>query len=84
VPAGERGTLCLEEVMIPVDRLEVLAPDDDGWAALRRMSERAVNQLPILEDGRLLGALTRERLLALVQAQLALGTQPAGPARRAD
>ncbi len=84
VPTGERGTLCLEDVMIPVDRLEVLAPDDDGWAALRRMSERAVNQLPILEDGRLLGALTRERLLALVQAQLALGTQPAGPARRAD
>jgi Zn-dependent protease len=84
VPAGERGTLCLEDIMIPVDRLEVLAPDDDGWAALRRMTERAVNQLPVLEGGRLLGALTRERLLALVQAQLALGMQPAGPARHAD
>ena len=43
--------------------------------ALRRMAERNVNQLPVVADGRLLGAVTRERLIALVQAQLALGAR---------
>ena len=38
----------------------------------RRMADRNVNQLPVVEDGRLVGALTRARLLTLVQAGMAL------------
>ena len=38
------------------------------------MMERNVNQLPVVEEGVLLGSITRERLLALVQAELALGS----------
>jgi predicted transcriptional regulator len=42
------------------------------------MAERNVNQLPVVQDGTLLGGLTRERLLALVQAGLALGRERRG------
>jgi hypothetical protein len=35
-----------------------------------------VNQLPVLERGRLIGVLTRERLLTLIQAGVALGPGP--------
>lgn len=72
VPSDAREGKRLEEIMIPVGRLEVLAPGDTGWTAFRRMAERNVNQLPVLEGGRLVGTLTRERLVALVQSQLAL------------
>jgi Zn-dependent protease len=75
VPADERGQRRVGDVAVPLERLEVLAPDDDGWVALRRMAERRVNQLPVLDDGRLLGAVTRERLIALVQAQLTFGAK---------
>ena len=36
-----------------------------------------MNQLPVVERGRLLGAVTREQLLSLVQAQIVLGVEPA-------
>ena len=73
VGADERSQRSIEEIMRPLASLDTLAPDDSGWLALRRMMERNVNQLPVVEQGVLLGSLTRERLLALVQAQLALG-----------
>lgn len=72
VPAEERAQRRLGEVMLDVERLALLAPDENGWTALRRMAERSVNQLPVVEGRRLLGAVTRERLLTVVQARLAL------------
>ena len=75
VPAAERAARRVRDVAIPAEQLAVLAPDDDGWVALRRMAERNVNQLPVVDEGRLLGAVTRERLIALVQAQLTFGAR---------
>jgi Zn-dependent protease len=73
VPAERRPYQTAAHAMVPLAKLETVSPDDDGWTALRRMAERNVNQLPVVDGRRLVGALTRERLLALVQAQLALG-----------
>jgi Zn-dependent protease len=84
VPADERDLRRVEEIMLDVDRLALLSPDDDGWTALRRMAERNVNQLPVVQRGRLLGAVTRERLLAVVQARLALTDAQAGSGRSAS
>ena len=78
VPAADRAHVRVEQVMVPVSRLLVLHPDETAWAAMRRMAERGVNQLPVVADGRLLGAVTRERLLKLVQGSLAL--EPAAEA----
>jgi len=77
VPANERAQRRVEEVMLGVDRLVLILPDENGWTALRRMAERNVNQLPVVEGGHLLGAVTRERLLAVVQTRLALADERA-------
>ncbi len=77
VPAAQRPLKRAEEIMVPMDQLAVLEPEDSGWVALRRMTERNVNQLPVVERGRVLGAVTREQLLALVQAQHVLGVDSA-------
>jgi Zn-dependent protease len=77
VPANERAQRRVEEVMLGVDRLVLILPDENGWTALRRMAERNVNQLPVVEGGHLLGAVTRERLLAIVQTRLALSDERA-------
>jgi CBS domain-containing protein len=66
----------VDQVMVPVERLSVLHPNQTAWAAMRQMAERGVNQLPVVADGRLLGAVTRERLLQLVQGGLALESAP--------
>ncbi|MEN8181662.1 MAG: site-2 protease family protein [Myxococcota bacterium] len=75
VPADERAQRRLEEIMLDADRLALLLPEEDGWTALRRMAERRVNQLPVVRGGQLLGAVTRERLLAVVQTRLALADE---------
>jgi CBS domain-containing protein len=72
VPSAERPTTRAMEVMVPSGSLAVLHPEESAWVAMKRMAERGVNQLPVVVDGRLLGAVTRERLLTVVQAGLTL------------
>jgi Zn-dependent protease len=79
VAPHDRDVTRIHDVMMPAEQLAVVEADDNGWLAFQRMAERNVNQLPVVEDGRLRGAVTREQLLTLVQATLALGaprTQP--------
>ncbi len=71
-PPERRGLTSIEQVMRPVQTLATVSPDETTWEAFRRMAERNVNQLPVLEGGRLVGSVTRERLLHLVQAGVAL------------
>lgn len=76
IPASDRQQRSIEDVMVPVDRIVSLHPDETAWKALNRMAENGVNQLPVVErsgaGGRLLGAVTRERLLDLVRAGVLL------------
>jgi CBS domain-containing protein len=78
IPADARPHTRIEEVMIPTSQLATIGPKETGWTAFQRMAERNVNQLPVVQDGTLLGGLTRERLLALVQAGLALAGERRG------
>jgi len=78
IPVDERAETRIEEVMIPTARLATIGPKESGWIAFQRMAEQNVNQLPVVQEGILLGDLTRERLLALVQAGLALGGEGSG------
>jgi Zn-dependent protease/CBS domain-containing protein len=73
IPADARAYTRIDEVMIPTAQLATIGPKETGWTAFQRMAERKVNQLPVVQDGTLLGGLTRERLIALVQAGMALG-----------
>ncbi len=73
-PTRERRAVeRVENVMVPLEQLVTVAPEDTGWVALRRMLDRNVNQLPVIERDRLLGVVTRQRLLSLVQSALVLG-----------
>jgi Zn-dependent protease len=75
VPVERREVTQVREVMLPSERLTVLSPYETGWNALEKMTEQRVNQLPVVDRGRLVGVVTRERLLTLVQAGLALGIE---------
>ncbi|MGE5153634.1 MAG: site-2 protease family protein [Bdellovibrio bacteriovorus] len=58
--------LRVADVMIPLDRLHILRPGDSAVAALRLLAEQGVNQLPVVDKGRLLGLVTREDILRWV------------------
>ncbi len=71
-PERREGT-SVESVMLPVERATSVSLGDSALVGMQRLAASNVNQLPVLENGRLVGALTRERLLGLLQAGLMLG-----------
>jgi Zn-dependent protease len=59
--AWERMTAA--DIMTPLERLACVAPEADAGDALEELARRGVNQLPVLEGGRLVGLLRREDVL---------------------
>jgi Zn-dependent protease len=73
VPREAWGQTAVEDVMKPVDALRVIRPEDDLLVALRSMEETNVAQLPVISDGRLVGAIGREQILRYLGARAELG-----------
>lgn len=63
----------VEQVMRPLERLRVLAPEAAASEALEVMGREDVNQLPVVRDGRLEGVVSRGHILQLLQSRAELG-----------
>ncbi len=63
VPRGEWDVTPVRAIMTPADALAVVAPTEPAANALALLSERQVNQLPVVERGELRGLLRREDVL---------------------
>ncbi len=72
IPEG-RGTLSVKEVMTPRDRLQTVTPDDDAIKVLERLTSLDIHQIPVIMDNRIIGIVTRNALLHLLQVRLELG-----------
>jgi len=83
VPPEARATTAVADVMVPAARAHSVAVTDSALEGLRRLAEGRVNQLPALDSGRLVGVLTRERLLVLLEAELRLRKAGASAQRKA-
>jgi hypothetical protein len=73
VAPGRRGEVTAEQVMTPVNSVYQVTPEDDVLAVLQKMDEYDVNQVPVVEDGRLLGLITRDSLLREIRLRAELG-----------
>jgi Zn-dependent protease/CBS domain-containing protein len=58
-----RESLTAGQIMKPVSTDMAAGPDDDVWNLVQRMGEEELQQVPVVENGRLLGLLTREGLM---------------------
>lgn len=56
------------DVMIPLDKIEWVKPDDDLASIASILTERNIVQLPVMENGNLIGMIGRNNLLAFVNA----------------
>jgi len=73
VPRERWKTTLVEEIMIPTDKLLVADVRDLAATVLERMAEADVNQMPVLDGGRLVGLISREHLLRFIQMRSELG-----------
>lgn len=62
-----------EDVMVPLDQVLSISPDEDAWSLLRIMDENDVNQVPVMENDQLVGMITRDRLLHYIRTRSELG-----------
>ncbi|MEX2199597.1 MAG: site-2 protease family protein [Burkholderiales bacterium] len=66
------------EIMTPVERLACVGPGADAGEALAELARRNVNQLPVLEDGKLVGLLRREDVIKWLVLHEAAAADAAG------
>ena len=62
----------VEEAMIPLGELKTVDPSDELTIVFERMIAEDVNQFPVMEKGKLLGMVARNRVLAFLRTQAEL------------
>ncbi|MEX1023085.1 MAG: site-2 protease family protein [Dehalococcoidia bacterium] len=73
VPRDDWATTSARNAMIPANEIATVTPSTPATEAVRTMAERDVHQLPVIEDGRLVGLLTRGDVLNQIQTRLQFG-----------
>jgi CBS domain-containing protein len=68
-------TIQVREVMTPLDKLAPVSPTQDALSVLEQMTERNLNQLPVVSEGRVIGLISRHDLVRLLRTHAELGTR---------
>ncbi len=67
VPVEELEQATARDIMLPLSSSRYVTPQQDLWEALELMDAEGVNQLPVVEDGHVVGILTREHLVTFLK-----------------
>ncbi len=73
VPREEWGKTPVGFAMVSIDKLHVVTPQQSLRDVLPLMSGQDINQLPVVEDGRLVGVLSRDAIIRALQVRQGLG-----------
>jgi len=61
------------DIMTPVSKLKWVSPDDPAINLLERMDEHDINQLPVVENGRVIGMIARDNVIRFLRTKAELG-----------
>lgn len=78
IPRDEWALTLVGLAMTPVEKLHVVSPQQSLNDVLPLMVTRDVNQLPVVEEGRLVGVLNREDIVRFVEIRRGLGLEGEG------
>jgi Zn-dependent protease/predicted transcriptional regulator len=73
VPRDQWNTETVKEAMTPFDKLKWVRPDEELSSVLRILTQDDINQVPVVQDGKIIGMVTRENLLNFVHVRSRLG-----------
>lgn len=72
VERGRWPYTTIDAVMRPLDQLHTISPNTLVSEALEKMGREDVNQLPVVQDGRLAGIISRGHILQMLQTRAEL------------
>lgn len=78
IERDEWANTTIGDIMIPLSEVKSVESSDSLLVAFERMNEHSLNQLPVVDDGRVAGILTRNDIFRLVARFLELTDQPGG------
>jgi len=73
VPRADWAETTAGQVMVPWERTIRVQPETTLLAALKAMDDANVNQVPVVEGDRIIGVLSRERVLHYIRTRTELG-----------
>ena len=65
VPEPERDIVTVGQVM--ARKLYVIAPEEEASMAMKMMNEMGIQRLPVMDNGRLVGIVSREDLVRAIE-----------------
>jgi Zn-dependent protease/CBS domain-containing protein len=74
VPREQWHTKTAGEVMTPFANLKSVSPEEDLATVLKILTEKNINQLPVVKDGNIVGMIARDNLLSFISVRSKLGT----------
>jgi len=73
IPQTQWDTTLLKQAMTPIDQLQIARMEDDATEILDRLDQEDINQLPVIENGSLVGIVTKENLIRFIRTRSELG-----------
>ena len=77
VPREQWGQIPVGQAMIPLERLHVVQPQQSLNDVLPLMAGRDVNQLPVVQNGAVVGILSRDAIVHYLEVRRSLGLEAA-------
>lgn len=69
IPREEWNQTLVNQVMTPADQLDIVSPREDATDALAKLARRDVRQVPVVQNGELVGMLRRRDIMRWLQLQ---------------
>jgi Zn-dependent protease/predicted transcriptional regulator len=72
VSRQDRDTTQVRDIMTPLDRLKAVQPDEGALSILEWMNESNVSQVLVVNEGRVIGLITRDSLMGFLRVHAEL------------
>ena len=72
VPQSDWSTTQVDKIMVPADQLNAVRPEQDALSVLEQMEERSINQMSVVNEGKIIGLITRDSLVRFLQTHAEL------------
>ena len=72
IPRDEWANTSIQAAMLPQDRIEWAQADEPALKILERMQSNDINQMPVLREGQVVGMVSRDAMLRVIQTRMQL------------
>lgn len=69
-PREEWANTSIQAAMVPLGAIQWVTPNDPVTSVLERMQREDVNQMPVLQEGHIIGMIARDSILRVIQTRL--------------